>query len=147
MKSVKKVGVAAIDGNTRKFNALIMEMRATNRKFPINQYGNVNISRVAKKIGCTRDTIRNGTLSAPFKDALNQIGVERPKTEKKKINKEKTKSDREFKRSLEEKDQIINELETQTIELRRKLKKIIKIETEENNRFKLMIEEGIRFTL
>jgi hypothetical protein len=72
----KKRGAAATSDNLKHYSELISEMKATRKKFPINQFGEINISWVAKKVGCVREVLRDGALSKMFLLDVAEIGIE-----------------------------------------------------------------------
>ena len=148
-----KIGVAAIIENRHNFDALISEMKATGKKFPVNQFGEPNISWVAKEIPCTTGTLRAGTLEKPFKEALLEIGVDiepSTKNQSEKLAKkaeDKSKEATRLRRELNAKIKEVEGLRLEVEKLHKKLQNTKFKKSEEELRFQTMLKEGVRFIL
>lgn len=145
--------MAAIEENLRNFHDFIAEIKSAGKKFPLNQFGEVNISWIAKQIGCTRGTLSNGTLSKHFRNAVNEIGIEDVQNDSNKQDKLAIKAENEIRdiselrkllaTKIKENEYLKQQIDILTEELRKtKYKK-----TEQEIRFEKFLQDGQRFVL
>jgi septal ring factor EnvC (AmiA/AmiB activator) len=137
--------------NRRNYAAYVANLEATNTKFPINQFGDANISLVAKTCGFKRTAfqIKESFLSKAIQSDIDRIGTEVQSVEKKESYLEG-----KAKTSAMHASQREKELERTTAEIE-KLREEIKLlqyenfvlkqkEDENIERQEMMIESGRR---
>ena len=61
--------------NKEKYAAYVADLEATGKKFPLNQFGNVNNSVVAEACGFGRNVLYT-SLKEQFEEDINRIGTQ-----------------------------------------------------------------------
>jgi DNA repair exonuclease SbcCD ATPase subunit len=63
--------------NKERYAEYIAELEATGKKFPLNQFGEVNLTDVANACGFNRQVFsRNASMKAQFEEDIRRIGTE-----------------------------------------------------------------------
>jgi len=139
--------------NRRNWDAYLKFLRNSKQKFPINQYGDVNLSLVAELCGFKRQVFANNkAFASELEDAVVLIGTElvEPKDpsgqmdDEIKLLKKQLSAQKRDVAILEEKN---DGLSKQLMETRAELKKVKKQSLEADESLEFMIETGRRFTL
>jgi hypothetical protein len=140
----KNVGLAAVNKTHLSFDAFISELKASGLKFPCNQYGKPNLKYIANRVGCSRDTLRHGSLSKPLKSAIVEIGCQTKLCHRTTKSKPESPS---LKIELLHKEREIQGLKIQIEKLRYETEHLYSNRSEEESRFIQMLIDGTRFTL
>ena len=109
--------------NKKMYAAYVADLKAKGDKFPINNYGEVNLSRIAKECGFNRQVFSNNTsMKQALSDDVKLIGTDITKGSNKesrlakKVNKESEESSR-LKKELDARVQEIVALKEQIVKL------------------------------
>ena len=140
--------------NRTNYAAYVANLEATNTKFPINQFGDANISLIAKTCGFSRDAFNNkrSFLAKALQEDISRIGTEVHSVDEKEDYLEKkaktatksaSKREKELERATAEIETLreqIELLELENFNLKQK-------ENESAERQEMMIETGRRIFL
>lgn len=107
--------------NRDNYAAYVANLLATNTKFPVNQFGDANISLIAKECGFKRGVIQNkeSLMGRQFQSDLERIGTEvspakniesKLEAQTKKVTQNASKLERELERTTAEVEQLRKEL-------------------------------------
>ena len=139
--------------NKKNFENYVRHLRETGEKFPINHYGDINLSKVAKLCGFERQVFtRNKSLAQKLDEEAKSIGTDvvegkdpesRLDTDLKNLRKQLNSA----KRDLALAEEKIDGLQRQLIELNSELRRSIEEREEASESLDYMITTGRRFTL
>lgn len=139
--------------NKQRYADYVAELERNGRKFPINQFGDVNLTEIAKSCGFNRQVFTtNASMKKALADDVRRVGTEITEAQRPEAflaNKVKVKSDQinKLMRDLAIAEEKIHALESQVINLERE-NKLLKTESKEAaDSLDYMLSTGRRFAL
>lgn len=137
--------------NRENYAAYVANLLATNTKFPVNQFGDANISLIAKECGFKRGVIQNkdSLMGKQFQSDLERIGTEvspakntesKLEAQTKKVTQNASKLEKELERTTAEVEQLRKELAL----AQKEITLLINRKEEDENKFEHLFETGRR---
>jgi chromosome segregation ATPase len=139
--------------NKRNFCAYVKHLEASELKFPINQFGDINLSVISEQCGFQRQVFANNkALKADLDNAVRRIGtdvMEGQDTESRLDNdlKIQRKQLSDARRDLALAEEKIDGLQRQLVGMNTELKRSQESNEEATESLDYMISTGRRFTL
>ena len=137
--------------NRKAYDDYVSHLKATGKKFPINQWGDVNTQGVAKACGFDRQVFGGKIMGQKFKADVKEIGTEliqaRDKSKKAKEAKDSEKDLNEERMLNALNEQKIAALERKIMQLQSEIRRLKQESTERSETLSNMLATGRRFTL
>ena len=139
--------------NKERYHAYINDLKVTGRKLPLNQFGEVNLSEIAKTCGFNRQVFStNKNLKKQLEEDIRRIGTEISEGEStesrlEKKAKESTQQVNKLKSDLESKIQEIESLRSTIAELQKHIKHLENKDYEINVAMTELETNGRRFLI
>ena len=139
--------------NRQRYSAYVAELEATGRKFPVNQFGNVNLTLIAEACGFRRQVFStNKNMRERLEKDIFRIGTETSQdmgvdTLLAKKASDKTKEASQLRKELDAKTQEIAVLRSELESVKKLVRELAVRNTEADSIFTEMVTTGRRFSL
>ena len=139
--------------NKESYAAYIAELEATGKKFPTNNFGEVNLTAIAKACGFNRQVFSNNqAMRAALNEDIERIGTDisegQPKeTRPHKKASEKSKEGSRLHKELEARTNEIETLKAQILELNKRIAELEGGKHEMDLAFDELLASGRRYCL